>query len=185
MMDGKLIGRLSLGHHLTCRLSVTPRDGPAPVVKVKTVTENGTYRAADEGADGYSEFTANIHAGLLTPHVFDLSGGYVQSGVWTVGSDTVCYSDVYCVYAGETYLISLGSAVGTRFKSMFSVEDTSAAVDRVQGKTILNLNNPAAYSYVVFKPVADGFITISKDNAGKAGLKTYVFDLVALVDGNG
>ena len=33
-MDGRLIGRLSSSHHLTCRLSVTPRDGPAPVLKV-------------------------------------------------------------------------------------------------------------------------------------------------------
>lgn len=183
-MDGKLTGRLSLGHQLTCRLSVTPRDGPAPVVKVKTVTANGTYRAAEDGADGYSEFTADIHAGLLTPHFFDLSGGYVQNGVWTLGSDTVCYADVYRVCAGETYLISLGSAVGTRFRSMFSVEDTSVAEGKVTGKTILNASNPAAYARVLYKPDTDGFITISKDNAGRAGLKTYVFDLVALVDGN-
>ena len=50
-MDGKLVGRLSPGIHLTCRLSVTPRDGPAPVFVDKTVTKNGTYRATDEGAD--------------------------------------------------------------------------------------------------------------------------------------
>ncbi len=184
-MDGKLTGRLSLGHQLTCRLSVTPRDGPAPVVKTKTVTANGTYRAADDGADGYSEFTADIHAGLLTPHFYDLSGGYVQSGVWTVGSDTVCYADVYRVCAGEYYFISLGSEVGTRFRSMFSAEDTSIAEGKVTGRTILNASNPAAYAHVMFKPDTDGFITISKDNAGRAGLKTYVFDLVDLVDGNG
>ncbi len=184
-MDGELIGRLSSSHHLTCRLSVTPRDGPAPVLKVKVVTVNGSYRAADDGADGYSEFTANVHAGLLTPHCFDLSGGYVQSGVWTVGSDTVCYSDVYRVSAGTTYLISLGGAVGTRFRSMFSAEDTSVAVDRVVGKAILNSSNPAPYARVTFIPDSDGFITIAKDNAGMAGLRTYVFDLAALVDENG
>ena len=184
-MDGKLIGRLTSGNHLICRLSVTPRDGPAPVLKVKTVTANGSYHAADDGADGYSEFTANIHPGLLTPHCFDLSGGYVQSGVWTIGSDTVCYSDVYRVSAGTAYLISLGGAVGTRFRSMFSAEDTSTAVDRVVGKTIYNGNNPAPYSRVTYVPDSDGFITIAKDNAGVAGIRTYVFDLAALVDGNG
>lgn len=184
-MDGKLTGRLSPRVHLTCRLSVTPRDGPAPVLKVKTVTENGTYRAADEGADGYSDFTVDIHAGLLAPYVFDLSGGYVVSGAWVVGSDTVCYSDVYRVQAGETYLISLGSAVGTRFRSMFSVEDTSAAAEgRITGRTILNTNNPVPYAGITYKPDTDGFITITKDNAGRAGLKTYVFNLVDLVDGN-
>ena len=184
-MDGKLTGRLSLNHHLICKLTVTPRDGPFPVMIVKTVTENGIYRAVDEEVDGFSEFTVDVHVGLLTPHYFDLSGGYVQSGTWSVGSDTVCYSDVYQVSAGKTYIISLGSLVGTRFRSMFSSEDTSIAVERVVGKTILNVNNPAQYAHVVFTPASDGFITISKDNAGRANLKTYVFNLIELVDGNG
>ena len=183
-MDGKLVGRLSPGIHLTCRLSVTPRDGPAPVFIEKTVTENGTFRAVDEGADGYSEFTVDIHTGLVKPHFFDLSGGYVNSGSWVVGSDTVCYSDVYRVTAGQRYLIALGGVVGTRFRSMFSAEDTSVAEDRVTGRNIYNLNNPAAYASVAFSPDSDGFITISKDNAGTANLKTYVFCAADLVRGH-
>ena len=183
-MDGKLVGRLSPGIHLTCRLSVTPRDGPAPVFVDKTVTKNGTYRATDEGADGYSEFTVDIHTGLIKPHFFDLSGGYVQNGVWTIGSDTVCYSDVYQVTASQKYFISLGSMVGTRFRAMFSAQDTSIAVERVAGKTVINVSNPIPYAYVIFTPESDGFITISKDNAGTANLKTYIFHLVDLIDGN-
>ena len=183
-MDGKLTGRLSPNIHLNCRLSVTPRDGPAPLMITKTVTENGTYRAVDEEADGFSEFTADVHAGLLTPHFFDLSGGYVASGVWTVGSDTVCYSDVYRVSARQTYLISLGGVVGTRFRCMFSTADTSVAVEKVTGRNILNLNNPATYASVAFTPDSDGFITISKDNAGTANLRTYVFCLKDLIRGN-
>ena len=183
-MDGKLVGRLSPNIHLTCKLSVTPRDGPAPVFVDKTVTRNGTYRAADEGADGFSEFTVDIHAGLLTPHFFDLSGGYVQNGAWTIGSDTVCYSDVYRVSARQKYLISLGSVVGTRFRSMFSVQDTSVATEKVTGKTVINVSNPVPYAYVIFTPESDGFITITKDNTGTANLKTYVFHLVDLIDGN-
>ena len=183
-MDGKLVGRLSPGIHLTCRLTVTPRDGPDPVFVDKTVTKNGTYRASDEGADGFSEFTVDIHTGLLTPHFFDLSGGYVQNGAWTIGSDTVCYSDVYLVSARQKYLISLGSVVGTRFRSMFSVQDTSVATEKVTGKTVINVSNPVPYAYVIFTPESDGFITITKDNAGTANLKTYVFHLVDLIDGN-
>ena len=132
-MDGKLVGRLSPGIHLTCRLSVTPRDGPAPVFVDKTVTKNGTYRATDEGAD---------------------------------------------------YFISLGGVVGTRFRAMFSAQDTSIAVERVAGKTVINVSNPIPYAYVIFTPESDGFITISKDNAGTANLKTYIFHLVDLIDGN-
>ena len=183
-MDGKLVGRLSPGIHLTCRLSVTPKDGPAPVFVDKTVTKNGTYRATDEGADGYSEFTVDIHTGLIKPHFFDLSGGYVQNGVWTIGSDTVCYSDVYRVTASQKYFISLGDVVGTRFRAMFSAQDTSVAVERVTGKTILNANNPAPYAFTTYTPDSDGFITISKDNAGTANLRTYVFCLKDLIRGN-
>ena len=39
-------------------------------------------------------------------------------------------------------------------------------------------------AYVIFTPESDGFITISKDNAGTANLKTYVFNLADLIDGN-
>ena len=183
-MDGKLTGRLSPTLHLTCKLSVTPRDGPAPMLKTKTVTENGTYRAAAEGADGYSEVTVDIHAGLLKPHAFDLSGGYVMNGAWVVGSDTVCYSDVYWVRAGNAYFISLGSEVGSRFRCMFSFEDTSVAKARVAGKTVTNINTPSAYASVTFSADSDGFLTITKDNAGTANLKTYVFSLADLIAGN-
>ena len=67
---------------------------------------------------------------------------------------------------------------------MFSTEDTSVAAERIAGKNIYNLNNPAAYTSVAFAPDSDGFITISKDNAGTANLKTYVFCAADLVRGN-
>ena len=58
------------------------------------------------------------------------------------------------------------------------------AVEKVTGRNILNLNNPATYASVAFTPDSDGFITISKDNAGTANLKTYVFCAADLVRGN-
>ena len=96
----------------------------------------------------------------------------------------MCYSDVYRVNASQKYFISLGGVVGTRFRAMFSAQDTSIAVERVAGKTVINISNPVPYAYVIFTPESDGFITISKDNAGTANLKTYVFHLVDLIDGN-
>ena len=67
---------------------------------------------------------------------------------------------------------------------MFSVQDTSVATEKVTGKTVINVSNPIPYAYVIFTPESDGFITISKDNAGTANLKTYIFHLVDLIDGN-
>lgn len=65
MMDGKLSGRLSLRQRLTGRLSVMPRAGPRPVLKPITLTENGVYYAAHEGADGFSEVRVDVGVGYV------------------------------------------------------------------------------------------------------------------------
>ena len=119
----------------------------------------------------------------LEPHVFDLSGGYVNAGLWKAGGDTVCYSDVYEVAANRPYLLMLGASVGSRFRAMFSSEDISLVDYDVTGTQIMNVNNPAAYSVRTYTPEASGYITITKDNAGLPGLKTYLFDLIDLVNG--
>lgn len=37
--------------------------GDTPVLVTKTVTENGTYRASSDNADGYKSFTVAIPSG--------------------------------------------------------------------------------------------------------------------------
>lgn len=184
-MDGILRGRLSVSQRLAGRLSIMPRGspGPEPVLVEKVITENGAYSALNDNADGYSKVTANIRVPIITPTIFDLTGGYVMSGAWVPGGDTVNYSDMYAVTAERVYIIALGETVGTRFRAMFSVEDVSTATERVTGKQIINTSNPAAFAYVVHKATEDGFITITKDNAGTANLITYVFDLADLIGG--
>lgn len=184
-MDGILKGRLSLRQRLAGHLSIMPRGSPAPepVLIEKTITANGSHAAVDDGADGYSLVTAAVPTPVNAPHVYDMTGGYVANGNWTLGGDTVCYSDVYAVYAGHVYILALGETVGTRFRAMFSEVDTSTATENVTGRNLVNQTNPAPYAYTTFKPAADGFITVTKDNAGTANLKTYVFDLADLIGG--
>ena len=184
-MDGILRGRLSVSQRLAGRLSIMPRGSPAPepVLVEKVITANGAYAAADDGADGYSLVTAAVPVPVCAPHVYDMTGGYVMNGTWTLGGDTVCYSDVYAVFAGHVYILALGETVGTRFRAMFSEVDTSTATENVTGRSLVNQSNPAPYAYITFKPVADGFITVTKDNAGTPELKTYVFDLADLIGG--
>ena len=184
-MDGKLTGCLSLGLRLTGRLSVMPRGSPPPepVLVEKRITANGRYRAADDGADGYSVVTTDVAAERLEPYAFDLTGGYVMSGSWVPGGDTVNYSDMYAITAGQVYIIALGATVGARFRAMFSVEDVSTATERVVGRQIINTSNPEPYAYVVYKSTEDGFIIITKDNSGTAGLRTFVYCLADLIGG--
>lgn len=183
-MDGKLTGRLSPRQRLSGRLSFSVRDAPGIVLITKRISENGIYRAKTDDADGYSLVTVDVPATVepLVPHAFDLTGGYVMSGTWTIGGDTVNYSDVYAVQANRPYLIMLGNRIGSRFRAMFSDTDTAAAQENVVGRSIVNTSNPAACAYATFKPTVDGFITITKDNAGTAGLKTYMFRLEDLID---
>ncbi len=181
-MDGKLTGRLSPRRQLTGKLSFSVRDAPGIVLIPKTVSENGLYRAAEDGADGYTTVTVEVPptAQPLTTHAYDLMGGYCRNGIWTVGGDTVNYSDVYAVEAGMAYLLMLGSVVGSRFRSMFSKADTSTTKVDITGRQITNLADPSPYSYAMFNSTEEGFVTITKDNAGRDGLKTYVYRLMDL-----
>ena len=181
-MDGKLTGRLSPRRQLTGRLSFSVRDAPGLVLIPKAVSENGLFRAAEDGADGYTMVTVEVPptAQPLVPHAYDLTGGYTRNGIWTVGGDTVNYSDVYAVEAGTAYLLMLGSIVGSRFRSMFSKADTSTTKVDITGRQITNLADPPPYAYATFNSTEAGFVTITKDNAGWAGLKTYVFRIADL-----
>ena len=59
---------------------------PTPTLITKQIAENGTYTAADDNADGYSEVTVNVPSGIpideasLTPLVFGIdSDGFYFS----------------------------------------------------------------------------------------------------------
>ena len=148
----------------------------APVLLEKVISKNGVYSAASEGADGYSEVTVSVPK-WMTPYAFDIDTGYVSTGSWTPGGDTVNYSDVYRVQADHRYLILLGNVVGTRFRGMFSVEDTTQATAKITGISIVNKTDPAPGSNAVYTAPDDGYITITKDNTGVSGLKTFIVDV--------
>lgn len=156
----------------------------ASVMTSRTFTANGVYDPADDSVDGYSEVTVDVHPGLITPYAFDLDTGYVYNDAWILGGDTVNYSDVYQVTAGEWYIVSLGSVVGTRFRAIFTTADTTQAEDKIAGTRVANTSDPSPRAYVYFKPSSNGFITITKDNAGTAGLKTYVYSGASMALGN-
>ena len=69
-MDGKLSGRLAARQRLVGRLSIPPRDAPPPVLIPKVITENGTYRAMDDSADGYSFLTVKVKPGGYAEYLF-------------------------------------------------------------------------------------------------------------------
>lgn len=59
----------------------------APTLITKSITENGTYTAEDDGADGYSEVTVDVPSGI------PIDGGSLTPLVFGIDSDGFYFSD--------------------------------------------------------------------------------------------
>ena len=114
-----------------------------------------------------------------TPYVFDFNCGWigVGDGLWTYQSPTQCYLDIYEVSAGVSYRLTLGETVGTRFRVIFSTTDVSTVTSgKVQGVAVNSFSgNPSPYEELTYTPESDGYLIVQKDNAGNAGIITYLY----------
>ena len=132
------------------------------------------------GADGEA-ITGTLKTAALEPYIFDLNRGWVGpgNGVWTPERPTQTYADVYEVTGGHRYFLTFGVEVGTRARTMFTTEDVSATTQKVTGVGVnpTGYDNPAPYSSFQYTPETDGYIVIAKDNVGKSGIKTYLYDM--------
>ena len=125
--------------------------------------------------------TGTLKTAALEPYIEELNCGWVGpgNGIWTPENPTKTYADVYEVTGGHRYLIAWGANTGTRGRMMFTTEDVSTATAKVTGTAIntKGYDNPAAYSSLQYTPETDGYIVIAKDNVGKSGIKTYLYDM--------
>lgn len=127
--------------------------------------------------DRHGDAIVGTAVAQMTPRNYDYNIGYVAGGTWTYENPTQTYTDIYEVEADHTYLISLGANVGSRFRAMFTTTDvTTVTRGNVSGTQIININNPTSYRSITYKAPSDGYIVIGKDNVGKSGIFTYVFD---------
>lgn len=69
--------------------AITGGSSPSPGVVLidKEITENGTYTAKEEGADGYSEVTVDVPSGI------PIDGGSLTPLVFGIDSDGFYFSD--------------------------------------------------------------------------------------------
>ena len=158
--------------------------GGSAVLGTKKITVNGTFDASDDGIDGFSSVTTDVHVGILEPYYENLTTGYVDlRGAWSPGG-TDCFSDVYEVEADTLYLISLGGTVGTRFRATIIAQDPLTVTKSTLGTSVVSITDPQPYEYTIYTPTESGYLVIQKDNAGVSDLKTYVFPMHDLMDGN-
>lgn len=151
----------------------------------KYVTVNGIYLPQDDDVDVYSSVEVAVHAGLITPLHFDIDTGYVMNDAWNTNGITVNYSDVYEVTANERYLLCLGAIVGTRFRACYLDTDPLLLTDaKTPGTRVSNLSNPDPYASQATTAPSDGYLVVTKDNAGTANIKSFLFSITGLVNGN-
>ena len=134
------------------------------------------YTAHDKTGE---QIIGQLKAVPMVPIEYDYNIGYIATGTWVYENPTQTYTDIYEVQAGRRYFITLGGNVGSRFRCMFTTTDIRTVTSgRIAGTQIVNLNNPAAYSNASFTTTEDGFILVAKDNVGKTGIFSYVYDAV-------
>lgn len=120
----------------------------------------------------------------LTPTYFDFTGGYIDrsSGNWAAQNNVNNLNDQYTVTNGNIYIIALDATPGTRFTvSQFAFDIGASPSTSRNCQRKINFGNdavdPADYAHVAYTATADGYLVIQKDNAGTAGVKSYVYEI--------
>ncbi len=133
------------------------------------------YTAHDKSGQ---EIIGSLKNVPLEPYIYDMRYGYISAGSWIYEDPTNTYIDIYEVISGHSYFITLGKNVGSRFRTMFTVTDVSTSTVTVAGTRILDVNNPASFRNAgqPFTAPDNGYILVAKDNVGKSGIFSYVYD---------
>ena len=153
--------------------------GDATVVDLTgdTITSDKLIKGYTAHDASGAEITGTLASAPLIPLYYDFNCGYVASGTWIYENPTNTYIDIYGVKADHYYLLTLGSNVGSRFRAMFSTINVVDKTTNVKGTTIINVSNPTALQQLYYTAPSDGYIIIGKDNIGKTGVNTYLYDV--------
>ena len=131
-------------------------------------------------ADG-EQITGTLKTAALEPYIEELNCGWVgaANGLWTYENPTNTYVDIYTVQGGHSYFLTFGANVGTRARAMFTTVDVSTVTYKVTGTAVntKGYDNPVSYYNLTYTPETDGYLVVAKDNVGKTGIKTYLYDM--------
>lgn len=174
-------------------VAAIPSGGSATLIE-KSITQNGTYNASSDNADGYSKVVVNVSGGSgsyferIEPLHFDLdNGGFISSGTWNTSGGIGSKTDVYEVQQDKKYICMLGANIGNRFRCAFFREDPAEAQSSIYGSSIgSDSSSPHAYgiavainsgNYFPYTATDNGYIAIGKCNDNTSGIQSYLFEV--------
>ena len=114
---------------------------------------------------------------VLPVVAYDYEQGYTDTGTWKYQDSHNNHTDVYEIKNGHGYCLSLGSVVGTRFRSAALETNPVGSLVDIPGVQVVQQNNPQPHARVMFTASFDGWLVVTKDNASTTGLKSYLFDI--------
>lgn len=127
-------------------LELSGGGGGSAVLVSKTITENGTYNASDDNADGYSDVTVNVSGGVTPAGTKAIS--ITQNGTTT--EDVSQYADVQI----SVNVPSSGASIDTKTLTNDSDTATSLAFTSMKGtpkafflRCTSQLTRSSSYSY--------------------------------------
>ena len=126
--------------------------------------------------------TGKLDASALIPYRYDYNCGYIDKGVWKYENPTQTYIDIYEVISSHNYFFTYGVNVGSRYRVMFTTVDVTTKTSNVTGTQILDWGRtaPSGLEQFTYTAPNNGYILIGKDNIGKTGIKTYLYDTTAI-----
>ena len=137
--------------------------GPAPVLITKNVTQNGTYYAQNEGADGYSEVSVTVQGGgARFPQV---TRTLIVDN--TALSSSLNFTDLYTNY---DFLEVTTYNSSSQKETKFLLTPSMATAAFTNSRDLFNFNEFNTNQYVCYRKTSDTVWT--RNNSRNLNIKT-------------
>ena len=164
---------------------------PSASLTTKNITENGTYSAEDDNADGYSSITVEVEGGEIVPVFSGISYGYLGStGTFFSYENATTKMDVFEVSGGTINTIALlanpnknrgrVAFFANKIYSDFSEYILNPHVNEeiyTDSEVILVADNDPTLKYTCFRESQSGILIAITNSTGNTSTKAILGSL--------
>ena len=149
----------------------------------QALTAKGETITGTETLEDFATIISNISTGN-TPIEVDWHNGFAYSNYYQYQDNAANSSDIYEVKSGVTYMVILGSTVGNRFRAVTvstDIRTSRSEGTKITGTLVANYADTQVTAYMKsnpFTPESNGYLVVTKDNAGTLNIPTYLIAFV-------